>query len=188
MARIPERRIRDRKRPAGDIHRPCECRAGTHRWHEHLRAGLRRQGEPPPYVATAFLLQYALGGLAAACATATAVGPWAVDPREVTLDVAMGGYPAVVGVGTPRPANADGDLRLGAAHTAYRAAAEPFALGLDVGTHLGRHQRLGMVTDAWRMALRDLHEPGRVVEREACCYIYRLPGCAECGGCPRLRH
>ena len=48
-----------------------------------------------------------------------------------------------------------------------------------------------MVEDLWEMALREArvalgHGMGAAVERRSCCFIYALPGCHECAGCPRL--
>lgn len=162
--------------------------AVTSGWNARIQADFVRQGgDPPPHVAGVFVLQYALGALAAATATAALAGPWRADPRLTEIDLGPRHFPAVVHVGGFRPAHHSAEERLQGARAAYRQVAEPLAAGLELGGHLGRHQRAGMVRDAWEMAVRDLREPGRVVQRQACCYIYALPGCAECAGCPRTR-
>jgi ferric iron reductase protein FhuF len=48
---------------------------------------------------------------------------------------------------------------------------------------LGSATRAGLVTDMWRQAVAR----GRAVERESCCFLYVMPGCHECAGCPRLK-
>lgn len=158
--------------------------AVTSAWSGNVHRLFRRQGaDPPPYVAGVFVLQYAVGALAAASATAALAGPWRVE--VIGLGLAPGQFPAVIHLADIGPLR-DEAAPLEVARAAYESMAGPLAAGLEVGGHLGRHQRSAMVRDAWRMAVRDLTAPGRVVEREACCFIYLLPGCAECGGCPRL--
>ena len=49
---------------------------------------------------------------------------------------------------------------------------------------MSSRQRLGMVEDMWEMALARLHG-APPPERESCCLLYALPGCAPCAGCPR---
>lgn len=65
----------------------------------------------------------------------------------------------------------------------YRAVAEPMAAAYESIVRIGSATRSGMVTDMWRQAVA----AGKAVERESCCFLYALPGCHECAGCPRLR-
>ena len=89
------------------------------------------------------------------------------------------------------PAAADLEDRLGGARTAYRALGHEIADAYDGGVKMSSQQRSGMVDDLWEMALREARGAAGLglapaVERRSCCFIYALPGCHECAGCPRL--
>ena len=74
-----------------------------------------------------------------------------------------------------------------AAERDYRAVAEPLATAYEAIVHLGSGTRLGMVTDLWRQAVHAATGQPSIVQRDSCCFLYALPGCHECAGCPRLR-
>lgn len=150
----------------------------------------------PPQVAAAFVLQYLLSIPAQVCAFAAATGPWGVelgslDEALLSVDLAPGGYPERLGFQVVHPASADREIRLEGARTAYRRLGRELASRFDVGVKMSSRQRFGMVDDLWEMALRDARAAtgegyGPTVERQSCCFIYALPGCHECAGCPRV--
>lgn len=88
------------------------------------------------------------------------------------------------------PADADLETRVDGARTAYRSLGRAIAEGYPSRVRMSSQQRLGMVEDLWQMALREARasiagEVAPAVERQSCCFIYALPGCHECAGCPR---
>ncbi|XVX20963.1 (2Fe-2S)-binding protein [Actinomycetota bacterium] len=55
---------------------------------------------------------------------------------------------------------------------------------------MSSRQRTGMVSDmwarAWESATAQAQGRGPVPQpRRSCCFIFALPGCEECAGCPR---
>lgn len=110
----------------------------------------------------------------------------------ISVDLAPGGYPERLGFEVVSPADADLETRINEARTAYERLGQETAQRFDVGVKMSSLQRFGMVDDLWDMALRDARAAigqgyGPTVERRSCCFIYALPGCHECTGCPRLR-
>jgi hypothetical protein len=150
----------------------------------------------PPQVGAAFVLQHLLSIPAQACAFAAVTGPWRVEvgtleDTSLSVDLAPRGYPVRIGLEVVAPADADLDRRIDGARTAYGELATQIAQRYDVGVKMSSHQRFGMVDDLWQMALREARAAvgqglGPPVERASCCFIYALPGCHECAGCPRL--
>lgn len=146
-----------------------------------------------PQVAAAFALQYLLQVPAQTMAYAVAHGPWLAAPESLTFDLGAGGSPVRVHLGRLDlldPGLSAGE-RLKLAEEAYLAFARPLATAYPAIVHLGSLTRQGMVRDQWRIAVRDALGPKQhgaaLVERESCCFLYALPGCVECAGCPRLR-
>jgi len=150
----------------------------------------------PPQVAAAFVLQHLLSIPAQVSAFAAATGPWRVDlgtlaTPSLSVDLAPGLYPERIGFLTVEPAEADLEVRVEAARTAYLRLGREIASAYDVDVKMSSRQRLGMVEDLWQMALREARAAtgsgwGPTVQRQSCCLIYALPGCHECAGCPRL--
>ena len=149
----------------------------------------------PPQVAAAFVLQHLLSIPAQLSAFTALAGPWQVDlgtldePR-ISCDLAPGLYPHRLGFLSVRTAAPEVEERIAGAGTAYRGLATAIAQGYPSAVKISSQQRLGMVEDLWEMALREARAAidGRAtpaVERRSCCFIYALPGCHECAGCPR---
>lgn len=150
----------------------------------------------PPQVASAFVLQHLLSIAAQLSAFAAVTGPWLVDlgtidDSLISCDLAPGGYPERLGFLSVRPAAPELDVRLDGARTAYADLGREIATAYDAGVKMSSRQRFGMVDDLWEMAEREARAAtgggwGPTVERRSCCFIYALPGCHECAGCPRL--
>ena len=150
----------------------------------------------PPQVASAFVLQHLLSIPAQVSAFAAVTGPWVVDlgtldDSTISCDLAPGLYPQRLGFLKALPGAPELEERIVAAHTAYLAVGLEIADRYDGGVKVSSRQRLGMVDDLWEMALREARGAlgqglGAAVERQSCCFIYALPGCHECAGCPRL--
>ncbi|MFC7485595.1 (2Fe-2S)-binding protein [Knoellia sp. CPCC 206453] len=150
----------------------------------------------PPQVASAFVLQHLLSIPAQVSAFAAVTGPWLVDlgtldDSGISCDLAPGLYPQRLGFLRVNRATADLEERIGAARAAYRDVGLEIADRYDGGVKVSSRQRLGMVEDLWEMAVREARGAvgqglGAAVERQSCCFIYALPGCHECAGCPRL--
>ncbi len=129
-------------------------------------------------------------------AFAAVTGPWLVDlgtldDSGLSCDLAPGLYPQRLGFLKVFPAAPELDERIEGARAAYRALGLEIADRYDGGVKVSSRQRLGMVDDLWEMALREARGAvglglGAAVERQSCCFIYALPGCHECAGCPRL--
>jgi hypothetical protein len=83
-------------------------------------------------------------------------------------------------LGTRAEANSEASASL--AERDYRQVAQPLATAYPSLVRMGTATRQGMVSDMWAGALAD-----GPVARESCCFLYALPGCHECAGCPRLR-
>jgi hypothetical protein len=149
----------------------------------------------PPQVAAAFVLQHLLSIPAQLSAFAALSGPWAVDlgtldDARISCDLAPGRYPQRLGFLSVRAAALDLETRVDGARTAYSALGQTIAEGYASPVKMSSQQRLGMVDDLWEMALSEARAAvgGHVapaVERRSCCFIYALPGCHECAGCPR---
>lgn len=167
-------------------------------WRENLTAlNTRMYAVPsPPQVASAFVLQHLLSIPAQVSAFAAVTGPWlpdlgTLDDSHISCDLAPGLYPERLGFLSVSAASADLEERIQGARTAYTALGRDLAQAYDGGVKVSTRQRLGMVDDLWEMALREArgatgHGLGPAVERRSCCFIYALPGCHECAGCPRL--
>ncbi|KGN30999.1 hypothetical protein N802_05185 [Knoellia sinensis KCTC 19936] len=168
------------------------------KWREEITAqNSRLYAVPaPPQVAAAFVLQHLLSIPAQIAALAAATGPWEVDLGTIdspliSCDLADGMYPERLGFLSVKSASADRDTRIAGARTAYRILGNAIADAYEPGVKMSSRQRFGMVDDLWAMAERDARAAtgdgwGAVVERQSCCFIYALPGCQECAGCPRL--
>jgi hypothetical protein len=149
----------------------------------------------PPRVAAAFVLQHLLSIPAQLAAFVALAGPWQVDlgtldDARISCDLAPGLYPQRLGFLSVGPADADLETRLDGARTAYRSLGRAIAKDYPSRVRMSSQQRLGMVEDLWEMALREARasiagEVAPAVERQSCCFIYALPGCHECAGCPR---
>lgn len=150
----------------------------------------------PEHVASAFVLQYLLSIPAQISAFAAVTGPWVaelgtLDNSRISCDIAPGLYPERLGFLSVAAAPTDLDERLEGARAAYRVLGQELAQGYDGGVKMSSLQRLGMVEDLWEMAEREARGAtgggvGPAVERLSCCFIFALPGCHECAGCPRL--
>jgi hypothetical protein len=104
------------------------------------------------------------------------------DPAGLRFRLGNNHVPEIICLGpslADHPAGAD---PLEGAERAYRAVAEPLATAYASIAKLGSGTRQGMVTDMWAQAVAR----GRAVRRQSCCFLYALPGCHECAGCPRL--
>lgn len=114
---------------------------------------------------------------------------WWVDPGQLTFTVGPQHVPDRVRLGAvralaaapPGPGRGAADP-LEVAEAAYRGVAEPLAAAYPSICKLGSATRAGLVRDMWHQAVAR----GRVVERWSCCFLYALPGCTECAGCPRM--
>ncbi|MFC7490641.1 MULTISPECIES: (2Fe-2S)-binding protein [unclassified Knoellia] len=116
-----------------------------------------------------------------------------LEDSRISCDLAPGHYPARLGFLSVSPAAPELEDRLRGARTAYRVLGQEIADAYDGGVKMSSLQRFGMVDDLWEMALREArgaagHGLGSAVERRSCCFIFALPGCHECAGCPRLSH
>lgn len=150
----------------------------------------------PPQVGAAFVLQYLLSIPAQISAFAAVSGPWSVelgtlDHSPLSVDLAPGLHPERLGFQSVNCADPNLEARITDARTAYQRLGAQIAQRIDVGVKMSSLQRFGMVDDLWDMALRDARAAtgegyGPTVERRSCCFIYALPGCHECAGCPRL--
>lgn len=114
-----------------------------------------------------------------------------LDEALLWLDLAPGGYPERIGFQVVDAADPNPEKRIQAARTSYEVLGREIAQRFDGGVKMSSLQRFGMVEDLWDMALRDARAAigqsyGPTVERRSCCFIYALPGCHECAGCPRL--
>ncbi|KGN37682.1 hypothetical protein [Knoellia subterranea] len=120
------------------------------------------------------------------------LGP--LDDSPLSCDLADGLYPERLGFTSVEPAGTDREIRLDAARTAYRQLGRQIAERYESAVKMSSRQRFGMVDDMWELAAREARAAtgdgwGPVVERTSCCFLFALPGCHECGGCPRLaRH
>lgn len=147
-------------------------------------------------MASAFVLQHLLSVPAQLSAFAAATGPWVIDlgtldESLISCDLAPGLYPERLGFLSVSLTTAALEERLEGARTAYRALGHELAGAYDTGVKMSTRQRFGMVDDLWEMAVREARAAtgggwGPTVERRSCCFIYALPGCHECAGCPRL--
>lgn len=162
-------------------------------WQERLHDQNERwyPGSDAPQVAAAFVLQYLLQVPAQTLAYAVGLGPWIPSPSQLTFDLGPGGSPTRIHLGSLLSVTASEPLEGSAeavtggrereAEGLYREVAEPLATAYASIAPIGPRTRAAMVTDMWRLALAK----GRAVERESCCFLYALPGCHECAGCPR---
>ncbi|MEO7069685.1 MAG: (2Fe-2S)-binding protein [Nostocoides sp.] len=163
----------------------------TREWRRrHAEMTVRSNGVCPPGLELTFVLAFACDVLATAGAYAAALGPWLLDlsPEQVSFALAEPWtHPREVRLRRGSFAvEADPDARRERARAAYETVAVPFADGYATDARMSSHQRRGIVADTWDLAWARATGTG-VVQREACCLIYALPGCHECAGCPRLR-
>ena len=150
----------------------------------------------PPQVASAFVLQHLLSIPAQIAAFAAVSGPWTaelgtLEESPLSCELAPGLYPQRLGFVSVTPTDGELDARLIGARSAYRTLGRDIANAYDGGVRMSSLQRLGMVDDLWEMAAREARGAigvglGPAVERSSCCFIFALPGCHECAGCPRL--
>ncbi|MBK8729577.1 MAG: hypothetical protein IPM00_09455 [Tetrasphaera sp.] len=160
-------------------------------WQQALVAQNARwyPGVDAPQVAAAFVLQYLLQIPAHTLAYAAGLADAPPEPEArahgwaAQLRFTLGPNHVPDRVRLPRlsPTGGPGS-GLALAEREYRAVAEPVAAAYPAIAKLGSATRAGLVTDMWRQAVAR----GRAVERESCCFLYVMPGCHECGGCPRL--
>ncbi len=149
----------------------------------------------PPQVASAFVLQHLLSIPAQLSAFAALTGPWQVElgtleEPTISCDLAPGLYPTRLGFLSASAATPEPQGRLEEARTAYRGLALALASAYEAPVRMSSQQRISMVDDLWEMAVREARTAmGRgtppPVQRRSCCFIYALPGCHECAGCPR---
>lgn len=130
------------------------------------------------------------GVVAATSLLGAAVAPVLIDigPDDLAFEVGPHLLPVTIHLTGLRPHAGNRGARIEAARAAFREVATPLARDLPTLVRFGPHQRQAMVRDAWRLAVRDVrHLIGGppVVQREACCYLYTVPGTALCAGCPR---
>jgi hypothetical protein len=143
------------------------------------------------------VLQHLLSIPAQVSAFVALSGPWHVDlgtldDAWISCDLAPGLYPQRLGFLSVRAASPDRERRVDDARTAYESLGRELAERYPSPVKISSQQRLGMVEDLWEMALREARTAVEgqvvpVVERASCCFIYALPGCHECAGCPRSR-
>lgn len=170
-------------------------------WREGLSAAAARQygASPPPAYAATFVLQWVLQVLAHPAAHVAELSPWALDSSAASVRFELDPLwwsPRVV-IFEPRALLREPDVseRWRRAEAAYTAVAVPFARGYPAGVKMSSRQRLGSVRDMWRIAaaqargtslgaVRSGESLGN--RREACCFIFVLPGATECAACPRL--
>lgn len=149
---------------------------------------LEQSGVAPPGMPSAFVLQYLIDPLATVIATAATRTPFVLSADPALWSTGLDPvylYPVAVQVRPDDHHRVDDDLaRLDAARAGYVATARAIAQDLPTPTKMSSRQRLGMVEDMWEMALARLHG-APPPERESCCLLYALPGCAPCAGCPR---
>lgn len=172
--------------------------ARSEQWQQQLTAqNTQLYAVPsPPQVSAAFVLQHLLSIPAQVGAFGAATGPWLIDlgtlaDSGLSVDLAAGHYPERLGFTSLTVTGDDRETRLEAARTAYTALGDDIATAYEPVVKMSTRQRLGMVRDQWLLAERDARAAtgdgwGPTVERESCCFIYALPGCHECAGCPRL--
>jgi hypothetical protein len=165
-------------------------------WRDQVRAsqGAMYGVRAPAQVGAAFVLQWYLGVVANPLAWAAVIGPYVLDaaPEALTFDLAAESwFPCAVSV-SPSGALVEEDAvrRREQAHARYLDHARRFVDGYRPGVKVGSRQRNGMIVDAWQMALEAASaafdaEPVPPQMRQACCFIYALPGAQACARCPR---
>ncbi|MCE1179740.1 MAG: (2Fe-2S)-binding protein [Micrococcales bacterium] len=174
-------------------------RAGTDptaAWRGQLDASTQEQYAvaSPPATSAAFVLQWYCEVLATPAALAAVFTDSVVDVAPANVDFAVDpfyAYPQVVGLRSAETQRISDPIeRRQRAYSVYAAHASEFARTYAPGVKMGSRQRNGMVGDmwarAWEAALAQVQGRGPVPQpRQSCCFIYALPGCQECAGCPR---
>lgn len=181
-------------RPPEGVRRWSQLDAGE--WAGAIASSTERRnsGPAPRGMPAAFMLQYSVGILATTGVTLAVTGPFApdLDGNSLFFSISsVGHFPERVWLSKGSAhAHSSVDVRVDRTRAQFVATATDFVDRVDVGVKMSSRQRRGMVHDCWAMAVRDLESvltgrPARVVARRSCCFVYALPGCRECAGCPR---
>lgn len=164
-------------------------------WREETLAGWEEMYAVPredigPHVAAAFVLQWYAEVLALPMTAAAAGGPWVLDPGALAWEADPRGHHPVrlelVAADDSVRAEADEARRWEAARAAYDVHVAAVAATFAPQVRMSSRQREGIPRDVWESARRRAIGADPTVQRESCCFIFRLPGCHECAGCPRL--
>jgi hypothetical protein len=163
-------------------------------WRELLETEYARQYriEPPKQVAAMFVLMWYVGVPARIAAASSALTGQAPDlsPERVAFRLHPGQhYPAEVSL-LP-----GARLPVSEAFAVADAHCRAFVDTYPAGVKLGSRQRYGAIADEYRAAIKacgDAPDVARIFGvdpdgmREACCFIYALPGTSVCSTCPRV--
>ena len=166
----------------------------TRPWRTLLETEYARQYriDPPKQVAAMFVLMWYVGVPARIAAAASALTGQAPDvsPERVTFRLHPDQhYPAEVSL-LPGPA-----LPIAQAFAVADAHCRAFVDTYPAGVKLGSRQRYGAIADEYRAAIKACGHAPEVARifgvdpdgpREACCFIYALPGTSVCSNCPRI--
>ena len=166
--------------------------ASAEQWQRDEHA-LHHRGPPSASslaLASATVMAQLLGVVAATSLLGATVAPVLIEVgvNDVAFEVGPHLLPVTIYVTGLRPHAGDREARIIAARAAFSEVANPLARDLPTLVRFGPHQRQAMVRDAWRLAVRDARQllgGPPTVHREACCYLYTVPGTALCVGCPR---
>jgi FhuF 2Fe-2S C-terminal domain len=169
----------------------------TGSWRGLLETEYARQYriEPPRQVAAMFVLMWYVGVPARIAAGASALTGHAPDvsPGRITFRLhPRQHYPAEVAL-LPAPV-----LPASAAFAVADEHCRAFADSYPADVKLGSRQRYGAIADEYRAAIKTCADSSHALEaarifgvdpdgpRDACCFIYALPGVTVCSNCPRL--
>lgn len=157
-------------------------------WRSATRAAQSAGTQAPPAVAATFVAQWSLQVLVSAAIVASHLGkaPGVItDGATVSLHPRTF-FPRVLCLAKEPGSNtARSQAWAAPAEPAYREWAAQFLAGYRPEVAMSSKQRLGLVEDVWNAAAQPSANTG--VGRQACCFIFALPGASECAGCPRRR-
>ena len=152
--------------------------------------------DPPRQVAAMFVLLWYVGVPAFIASTASALTGYSPDVSPAALAFKLhpaAHYPAEVALLPGALLPAEQAYQVSTAHC--RAFADSYRSGVKLGTR----QRYGAIVDEYRFSIaacsssphaadaaRIFRVDPAVKVRDACCYIYALPGVTACSTCPRL--
>lgn len=165
-------------------------------WREVLETSYAAQYaiEPPRQVAAMFVLMWYVGVPARIAAASSAVAGVAPDvsPARIAFRLHPGQHYPVEAVVAPGPL-----LPAAEAHAVAEEHCRSFVDTYPSAVKLGTRQRYGAIADEFRAALRSCADAPYLNDaaeafgvdpadpREACCFLYALPGTSVCSNCPR---
>ncbi|MBW8172093.1 (2Fe-2S)-binding protein [Ornithinimicrobium sp. Arc0846-15] len=157
-------------------------------WRRLTRDAQSAGTQAPPSVAATFVAQWSMQVLVSAAITASCLhlSPGLVaDKATVSLHPSTF-FPRSLCLPSEYESNpARSEDWAATAEPAYREWARQFLAGYLPDVAMSSKQRRGLVEDVWNAAA----QPSAITAagRQACCFIFALPGASECAGCPRRR-